>query len=151
MFPGANDYAEKYSIGCRLCLNDLSHTTMECTLSVWMCSMQESTQCQQFFILHIPQSKGCIVPSCQIDNIGRLFSEKDNRHSRCPVLKNIFNGPSQIFWSCIMGNPTAVQSHWLMITQSVAFQPNHACDVISTVSFKWKSTERQWFLVLQHA
>jgi len=72
-------------------------TIIECTKAVSMWLMCASTECQQFYILHIQQSMGCIIPSFQSECIGRRYCKKSEWLGRCHILKMNVNGASTSF------------------------------------------------------
>ena len=53
------------------------------------------------------------------------------------------------FWPCKWGNWNVIWSVSFIIKVLVAFMGKNAIDDITTISWKWASTDNQWFLVCQ--
>jgi len=116
---------------------------IECTKDISMWLMWASTECEWFWVLHIQQSTGCIVTSFQSGCIGRCYCQKGKWQACCHILKISINGVSTIFGIASWNIQYAVRLQNIIIELSAAFRWNNGGGNISTMSWKWASTERQ--------
>ena len=121
---------------------------IECTKTVSMWLMWASTDHQRFSVLHIRQSKHCIVTSFPSVFIGWHGSEKVKWHAFYPILKMSINELLTILGLASRKIKRAMRRHQPIIEPYAAFLSKNACDNKPTLSSKWASMQCKWLMAL---